>query len=228
MTVKPRWLTGLGETADAVFVVDSSRKILLWNTAAEQLLGYAAEEVLGLRCCDTLAGRTCSGNAWCHAYCPVQRAVSRGATQKNFDLILRAKDGSEVCANISIIAVPYRDKHLTAHIARPMECHDRYRETLSRIRDLLRDSGSPNGTAVHPHGGDGSGPARLGSLTRLTSREIEILSLVAEGFPNAAIASRLCISSYTVRNHVQNILDKLGLHSKAEAVGFAFKRHLLQ
>ena len=107
MTVIPRWLTGLGETADAVFVVDPARKILLWNKAAEQFLGYAAQEVLGRRCCDTLAGRTCGGKAWCHSYCPVQRAVSRGATHKNFDLLVRTRDGREVCTIISIFAVPH-------------------------------------------------------------------------------------------------------------------------
>ena len=76
--------------------------------------------------------------------------------------------------------------------------------------------------------GDGADPTFPASLARLTSREIEVLSLVAEGFANAAIARKLCVSSFTVRNHVQNILGKLGLHSKAEAVGFAFKKHLLQ
>lgn len=54
--------------------------------------------------------------------------------------------------------------------------------------------------------------------TDLTKRELEILGLLAEGLSNAAIAEQLFISVNTVRNHVQRILEKLGVHSKLEAV----------
>lgn len=57
----------------------------------------------------------------------------------------------------------------------------------------------------------------------LTSREHEILQLIAEGLTNAAIASRLFISVNTVRNHVQSILAKLGAHSKLEALSMAIR-----
>jgi PAS domain S-box-containing protein len=228
MSAIPRWTRGLGGSADAVFLVDAGRKILLWNTCAEQSLGYRAAEVVGRRCCDVLEGRTCDGKAWCHSNCPVQRAVARGALHKNFDLLVRTKQGRELCLNVSVITIPHWRKHLTLHIARPLACRDRSKEALDRIRDVLRDSGALSESSNRSDGGDGADPDDSGSLSRLTAREIEILSLVAQGLPNAAIANRLCVSSFTVRNHVQNILEKLGLHSKAQAVGFAFKRHLLQ
>jgi DNA-binding CsgD family transcriptional regulator len=175
-----------------------------------------------------LAGRTCSGKAWCHANCQIQRAVSRGATHRNFDLTVRAKDGREVCTNISIIAVPHRRRRLTVHIARQVECRDRYKEALGRIRDLIRESGILNGALTQSDGENEAGADEPGALSPLTSREIEVLALVAQGFPNAAIGRQLCISSFTVRNHVQSVLGKLGIHSKSEAVCFAYKRHLLQ
>lgn len=57
----------------------------------------------------------------------------------------------------------------------------------------------------------------------LTAREREILEFVALGMTNSAIADRLTISVNTVRNHVQNILAKLGAHSKLEALSIAVR-----
>ena len=53
---------------------------------------------------------------------------------------------------------------------------------------------------------------------RLTRREAEILALVGEGLPNKEIARRLQIEVATVKNHVHNILEKLGVHRRGEAV----------
>jgi two-component system response regulator DevR len=55
----------------------------------------------------------------------------------------------------------------------------------------------------------------------LTPRELQVMQLIAEGVSNQAIAERLFISSHTVRNHVQRIITKLGVHSKLEAVAVA-------
>ena len=66
------------------------------------------------------------------------------------------------------------------------------------------------------------------AATPLTPRESEILSLLAEGLANQAIAERLTISLNTVRNHVQNLLSKLDAHSKLEAVAVAVRLGLLE
>mgnify|MGYP000869657185 CR=1 FL=1 len=65
-------------------------------------------------------------------------------------------------------------------------------------------------------------------LQRLTAREREVLALMAEGLPTKSLARKLGISQFTARNHIQNILVKLGLHSKAQAVSYAFKKGILQ
>ena len=62
---------------------------------------------------------------------------------------------------------------------------------------------------------------------RLTDRELEVLKLVAQGLNNREIAKRLCISENTVKNHVRNILEKLQLHSRMEAVMYAVREKLL-
>jgi two-component system NarL family response regulator len=62
----------------------------------------------------------------------------------------------------------------------------------------------------------------------LSRRELEVLSLVAQGLGNRAIADRLFISENTVKNHVRNIHEKLQVHSRMEAVVRAVRDGLLQ
>jgi two-component system NarL family response regulator len=62
---------------------------------------------------------------------------------------------------------------------------------------------------------------------RLTERELEVLKLVARGLSNRDIAGELYISENTVKNHVRNVLEKLQLHSRMEAVVYAMREKLL-
>ncbi len=63
---------------------------------------------------------------------------------------------------------------------------------------------------------------------RLTEREMEVLKLVAQGMNNRDIAKELFISENTVKNHIRNILEKLHLHSRMEAVVYAVREKLLE
>ncbi len=63
---------------------------------------------------------------------------------------------------------------------------------------------------------------------RLTDREMEVLRLVAKGLNNRDIAKQLFISENTVKNHIRNILEKLQLHSRMEAVVYAVREKLLE
>ena len=82
---------------------------------------------------------------------------------------------------------------------------------FSALRDLLRHQG-----------------ASAGRRTELTGRELEILTLVGEGQTSREIASKLYISENTVRNHVRNILGKLGMKSRFEAVNWAYREGLIE
>lgn len=62
----------------------------------------------------------------------------------------------------------------------------------------------------------------------LTERELSVLKLVAEGLNNREIGAQLFISENTAKNHVRNILEKLRLHSRMEAVFYAVKENLLE
>ncbi|HKE51004.1 MAG TPA: response regulator transcription factor [Actinomycetes bacterium] len=63
---------------------------------------------------------------------------------------------------------------------------------------------------------------------RLTDRELEVLRLVARGMNNREIAKELFISENTVKNHIRNILEKLQLHSRMEAVVYAVREKILE
>jgi NarL family two-component system response regulator LiaR len=62
----------------------------------------------------------------------------------------------------------------------------------------------------------------------MTGRELEILALMVEGLSNNEIAERLIVSQSTVKFHVSNILSKLGVTGRTEAVALAVKHHLVK
>ena len=62
------------------------------------------------------------------------------------------------------------------------------------------------------------------AFTSLSPRERQVLMLITEGLGNAQIAERLSISEKTVRNHVSNLFDKLGVWTRAQAIVFAMER----
>ncbi len=67
-------------------------------------------------------------------------------------------------------------------------------------------------------------PATLG----LSPREIDVLRLLSNGLRNAAIAQALCISPKTVASHIHGIFAKLGVHTRAEAIAFAYREGLVE
>ncbi len=67
-----------------------------------------------------------------------------------------------------------------------------------------------------------------GPALKLTDRELEVLRLVAKGLSNRDVASQLAISENTVKNHVRNMLEKLQLHSRMEAVMYAVRAKLVE
>jgi pimeloyl-ACP methyl ester carboxylesterase/DNA-binding CsgD family transcriptional regulator len=71
----------------------------------------------------------------------------------------------------------------------------------------------------------GSPDSEDAAFATLSKRERTVLGLITEGLSNATIAERLSLSEKTVRNHVSNVFDKLGVWSRAQAIVFARDRH---
>lgn len=66
------------------------------------------------------------------------------------------------------------------------------------------------------------------TIDQLTERELQVLRLLARGFPSAKIAAEMGIAWNTVRTHVQSILTKLQVHSRLEAAAFAVRHGLVE
>ena len=93
-------------------------------------------------------------------------------------------------------------------------------ELAARMRRSLRRTGIES---------NGHGPPRdIARLAVLSPRESEILRLLASGRSQREIATTLVISSKTVATHIQHVLAKLGVHSRAEAVAAAYRRGLVE
>jgi PAS domain S-box-containing protein len=199
----------LERAADGAFVIGPDGRIVLWNRAAERMLGYAAREVIGRPCCDLFVGYDDHGNRLCYRGCHVSTLVKMGDPVQSFDMKTRSKTGRPIWINVSTLVVPGGGAGgpLTVHL---------FRDTTA-TKELL--------TLVHDHLSAPAAPSTPnGALTR---REIEILDLVATGVRTRVIAERLHVSPATVRNHVQNILGKLGAHSRLEAVAWATRHRML-
>jgi DNA-binding NarL/FixJ family response regulator len=88
-------------------------------------------------------------------------------------------------------------------------------ELLARVRSALRHSAVPS-----------NGSEADAASEALTSREREVLKLLARGLTQAQIAEELFISPKTVGGHIQRVLEKLGVHSRAQAVALAHEQGL--
>jgi PAS domain S-box-containing protein len=200
-------------TTDGVMAVDPSGRIILWNHAAEALVGYAAAEVLGRRCYEILGGRDDHGNVLCHLNCHVLTMAKHSEPAHAYDLMTHVKDGTERWLNVSTVLVPAPGGHIVVHLFRDVTGTRQPQHLMQALLDRLGSSAAPSPPTAQ--------------VPSLTPREREILRLLASGEDTQAIARRLFITTATVRNHTQNILTKLDVHSRLEAVALAFRSQLI-
>ena len=95
-------------------------------------------------------------------------------------------------------------------------------ELLARVRTVVRRVSKPRKTS-NGHGNGHATGSRAAADAELTPRELEVLELLAEGLTQTQIARQLVISPRTVGTHIQNLLGKLDVHSRAQAVALAHR-----
>jgi DNA-binding NarL/FixJ family response regulator len=138
--------------------------------------------------------------------------VKRGEAVEHFEMATRTKAGRPVWLDISILTVPGArpEATTTVHLFRDITTAH---EVEALVRERLAEArGAPE---------DGQPPSEL------TRRELDILRLMVAGASTRAMAERLHVSPVTIRNHVQHILGKLGVHSRLEAAAYATRRGLV-
>lgn len=213
---------GLSDAADSVFATDHAQRLILWNKAAERLLGFQASEVLGRPCHEVLAGRDRAGGFQCGPDCPLLSTAKQGRAVESCDILTHTKSGEGIWVNVTHIVVPSSlpDRFTMVHIFRDVTRQVQTESLLQRLHSLLAELSWSR-----------EGPARLPCfdppIKPLTKRQRDVLRLIAKGESAKGIAKTLNISPATASNHTQRILAKLGVHSKLEALAVAFRYNLL-
>jgi PAS domain S-box-containing protein len=215
-------LAVLSRTADGVYAVDQAQRIVFWNDAATRLLGYHADEVIGRPCYEIFDGEPRPGCLECSLDCPVMAAAARRESVPTYNLLSRTKAGDTILLNVSVIIASHANSpFVTIHLFRDATHQLRYETYVEQI--LCAAARLP-----HPQT-----PLRRNAYNTsiveapLSGREKEVLYLLVQGKAAREIAETLCISYATVRNHLQTILRKLGVHSQREAVKLAMEQHLV-
>jgi DNA-binding NarL/FixJ family response regulator len=156
---------------------------------------------------------------YCFKNCPVahQARCEEESPVHPFHLLVKDKSGKEKRLEVSMFPIP---------AARP---------SLSAVIHVIREDGAPPSSLEKSLAANvaSAPPARWpmsspeGQAVELTAREREILRCLAEGLSTPAISERLFIAPVTVRNHVQNILQKLDVHTKLAAVVYSYRHQLI-
>ena len=200
----------MGRTADAMVAIGPDLRVIAWNDAATELLGYAPSEVLGRPCHEILCWRDRCGDAVCEGMCPASEPGDDDEVIGTKEVLGRSGSGATLWLSASTIVPPLemREECRLVHLIREVS----FPPELERLVVERLGGRTPATMETNEH------------LAVLTVREREVLELLTEGLDGAVIAERLYLSPATVRNHIQHILTKLGVHSRVEAVAFALRR----
>ena len=186
------------QAGDGVTVIDTtSDRVIYWNRSAQGILGYPPMEAMGMACFDVFKGLGEGGTAICGPDCSVLQCAFRGGRIHSFNLLTPHKGRNAIWLSMSTLYV--RD------IDRLMRAQELVGEFVSRASEMA------TGVPRSPH------KASQEAQTELTKRERQVLDLLRKGLSTKDVADRLTISETTARNHIQNILSKLGVHSRLEA-----------
>jgi PAS domain S-box-containing protein len=208
----------LAATADGAFIVDQHGKVRSWNRAAERLLGFRADEVLGRPCHEVIRGESLCGQPVCSVHCPIGNRLAGGRAVRNFDMQTHTKDGRTIWLNMSSLPIPSpKQPGMAAHLFRDITRQAKMRKLVEELHSAV--AGQMPLENMNPAT---KSPPPIQSGLPLSDREREVLLWLAKGEDTKQIADRLCISPATVRNHTQHILEKLGAHSRLQALVIAF------
>lgn len=240
----------------AAFAVNASQQIVVWNDAAERLLGYRADDVLGAYCYEVLSANRATDCRECRFRCVALANSRRARAVPTVETQVAASDGAHKWIMLSmLVAHTTVGQTRVVHLMHDVTEYHRLSAGVGRIaanQVAPSASGAQSGSAHREGGasaplvGEGA-PLNLanapvthtfqvkppiqmkaapGQLS-LTPREREVLRLLACGLATDEIAKTLSISRLTARNHVNKVIEKLGVSSRLQAVVVASQRNLI-
>ena len=175
----------IASTAEAAFGTDESGRIVIWNRAAERLLGSKAETVLGQPCHDVVCGKDAFGNRFCDEHCAIGNMVTRKEPISEFRMEIRDVSGVRfVSVTAMVVPGPRASQFTIIHILRPAS------DATGQLPAV------PSGAEVVPlpnRSFQEGVQADSSDASRLTERELEVLNLMAKGTSTRDIADLLFI-----------------------------------
>lgn len=203
----------LDGAADGAFIVDEDLKIVYVNPAAERLLDLEAAELRQSYCYQVLRGRDEARRLICHGNCLIANQTLSGVPVSDFDIEISSGREGRAWINMSVLHYldAQKENSRIVHLFRDITQKKKEVRLVERLVEVAKNYHDiPFEPAPREE--------RNRQVEELTPREREILNLLAEGTGTREINEELSISVHTTRNHIQNILQKLGVHSRLEAV----------
>lgn len=207
-------------STDGVFAVDVDQRIVFWNEACEQLLGTPAQAAIGQACFEVVHACDLSDQPFCKSGCCMAQLAKGGSSTRPFSLRFDNGRGKSQKLSVRNVLVPAQQPDLWTVV------HLLYRGEVADLSEPLQQS---NPQPLYRAEGRGIRNKTLPPSPNdpLTVRERVILHLLAEGHKSSMISQQLSISLVTVRNHIQHLHEKLGVHSQLEAVAYAYRHNLI-
>lgn len=213
-------LTALADASCAAYAVSLDQAIVFWNRAAERILGYSSQEVIGRRCYEVMAGRVEGAlTPQCAKGCPSIRYLRAGLVPARSQLNMLCASGEHKWISVTpmVVAGILKDAPLLVHLIEEGDADP----TTDELRKTLAASGADIVSDRAP------APSSPSDTPHLTRRELDVLRLVALGWDTPRIAAELGISRHTVRNHIRNLRQKLRASTKLEAVVIGIRLGIL-
>ena len=217
-------LENLSNTTDGVFAVDEDQRIVHWNAGAERILGFSSQEVLGRFCYDIIRGFDQAARQACYLGCPVIDCAKGGTPTPGQDVKVKTKDGMYRWLSVVHTYFTHENRQgsgqrlaAVVHIFRDCTEGMEAKQALERISKEVSAYSDPveaRDPEVRHH-------------EELTDREHQVITMLAQGEGTSGIAKKLMISNATARNHIQNILVKLNVHTRLEAVAFVLRNRVI-
>jgi PAS domain S-box-containing protein len=209
---------------DPAFSVDMNHRIVVWNDAAEKVLGHTAEEVAGAYCFDVMRSAVVEGQQGCWTECAGVVNARHGRPTPAFEVRVRGPQDAHRWLHVSFFtARSASGQKRVVHWLRDVTYYHHLDETVGRIM------GQSVAHPAHAEPIARKHPEHLSQpdAVQLTRREREVLRLLVRGLATAEIAGALSVSPITARNHVTNLMEKLGASTRLQAVAIASRRGLL-
>ncbi len=208
----------LERTSDAAFAVTDGGDICSWNASAEALFGFRRDEAVGKTCFELFEGRDTLGTLACTENCNVRDCAAHHAAIPDFDLEVNTRDGGRIWVNVSTLVSedPKSGRRRIVHLARSAEDRKRTELVVQRMLLVSKQLLDVSEQSLRP-----------APVNPLSEQEHRVLHGFSQGKTPADIIIDLKISPQTLRNHLHHINQKLGTHTRLEAVTHALRRKLI-